>query len=234
VESLRCADGPDLRRGRADSRGAGAGAGVGGARVRSAAVGAPSCHGETAEDWDVVAAPMSATRTVFAVNLRGHGASTWSGTYSIQLMADDVAVWLCAHFPAGLVDLVGHSLGGLVACLVTTRCPGQVRRLVLEDVGLLTPRPARPPAKPEGVLAFDWRVVESRYAQRSTASLQPGPTWLRRSRSRRSSSSEAGAARCRRSRSRILFVTFATGRWSPSKPATWCTPADRRSSPRDC
>jgi len=116
--------------------------------------------GETAEDWDVVAAPMSATRTVFAVNLRGHGASTWPGTYSIQLMADDVAVWLGAHFPAGLVDLVGHSLGGLVACLVATRCPDQVRRLVLEDVGLLTPRPARTPAKPEGVLAFDWRVVE--------------------------------------------------------------------------
>ncbi len=116
--------------------------------------------GETAEDWDVVAAPMSATRTVFAVNLRGHGASTWPGAYSIQLMADDVAAWLCAHFPAGLVDLVGHSLGGLVACLIATRCPDQVRRLVLEDVGLLTPRPASQPAKPEGVLAFDWRVVE--------------------------------------------------------------------------
>lgn len=116
--------------------------------------------GETAVDWDVVAAPMSATRTVFAVNLRGHGASTWPGTYSIQLMADDVAAWLSARFPGGLVDLVGHSLGGVVACAVATQCPDQIRRLVLEDVGLLKPRPAEQPAKPDGVLAFDWQVVE--------------------------------------------------------------------------
>ncbi len=116
--------------------------------------------GETAEDWDVVAAPMSATRTVFAVNLRGHGTSAWPGTYSIQLMADDVAGWLGSCFPGGLVDLVGHSLGGLVACLVATRCPDQIRRLVLEDVGLLKPRPTNPPAQPDGPLAFDWKVIE--------------------------------------------------------------------------
>lgn len=31
---------------------------------------------------------------------------------------------------------------------------------MLEDVGLLQPRPAAPPAQPQGVLPFDWRVVE--------------------------------------------------------------------------
>ncbi|MEO8330500.1 MAG: alpha/beta hydrolase, partial [Candidatus Nanopelagicales bacterium] len=35
--------------------------------------------GETAEDWDVVAAALSHTRTVYAVNLRGHGGSDWPG-----------------------------------------------------------------------------------------------------------------------------------------------------------
>jgi pimeloyl-ACP methyl ester carboxylesterase len=116
--------------------------------------------GKTADDWDMFAGPMSASRTVFAVNLRGHGASAWPGTYSIELMTDDVVAWLGACFPDGKVDLVGHSLGGLVACAVATRCPDQVRRLVLEDVGLLKPRPADPPAKPDQVLAFDWKVVE--------------------------------------------------------------------------
>lgn len=115
--------------------------------------------GETAEDWDAVAALMSATRTVFAVNLRGHGASTWPGTYSIGLMADDVTSWLTARSDDGPVDLVGHSLRGLVACTVAASCADRVRRLVLEDVGLLKPRPASPPARPEGVLAFDWKVV---------------------------------------------------------------------------
>jgi esterase len=38
--------------------------------------------------------------------------------------------------------------------------PDLVRRLVLEDVGLIRPRPPVPPVRPEGVLPFDWRLVE--------------------------------------------------------------------------
>lgn len=116
--------------------------------------------GKTAEDWDAVASWLSSTRTVFAVSLRGHGMSSWTGTYSIQLMADDVVAWLEAGHAGRQVDLVGHSLGGLVACLVANRCPDRVRRLVLEDVGLLQPRLADPPVRPEGALEFDWQVVE--------------------------------------------------------------------------
>ena len=115
--------------------------------------------GETAEDWDLVASFLSRSRTVYAVNLRGHGRSDWPGTYSIQLMADDVRAVL-DHIGGRPVDLVGHSLGGLVACSVAADRPDLVRRLVLEDVGLLKPRPADPPARPAGDLRFDWRVVE--------------------------------------------------------------------------
>lgn len=116
--------------------------------------------GETAEDWDVVASSLSRSRTVYAVNLRGHGGSDWPGTYSIQLMADDVCALLDQVVDGRPVDLVGHSLGGLVASSVAASRPDLVRRLVLEDVGLLKPRPADPPARPAGDLPFDWRVVE--------------------------------------------------------------------------
>jgi pimeloyl-ACP methyl ester carboxylesterase len=115
--------------------------------------------GETAEDWDVVASTLVASRTVHAVNLRGHGPSDWPGSYSIQLLADDVT-GLLAQLGDQPIDLVGHSLGGLVACLVASSHPELIRRLVLEDVGLLRPRPAALPAKPPGVLPFDWRMVE--------------------------------------------------------------------------
>ncbi|MFL4473178.1 alpha/beta fold hydrolase [Paeniglutamicibacter sp. MACA_103] len=116
--------------------------------------------GVTAEDWDIVASALCPTRSVYAVNLRGHGPSDWPGTYSIELMADDVLRLLDGGLGRMPVDLVGHSLGGLVACRVAAARPDLVRRLVLEDVGLLQPRPADPPTKPAGMLPFDWRVVE--------------------------------------------------------------------------
>ncbi|GAB3682028.1 alpha/beta hydrolase [Angustibacter aerolatus] len=115
--------------------------------------------GDTAEAWDVVAPALASARLVHAVDLRGHGASDRPGRYSIALMAGDVAA-LLPRLPDGQVDLVGHSLGGLVALDVAAAHPGLVRRLVLEDVGLLRPRAPAPPARPPGDLAFDWRVVE--------------------------------------------------------------------------
>jgi pimeloyl-ACP methyl ester carboxylesterase len=126
--------------------------------TRPAAVLLPGT-GATAEDWDVVAARLSERRTVFAVDLRGHGRSDWPGTYSIRLLADDVRGFL-DRIEIAPVDLVGHSLGGLVALEVAAAVPGQVRRLVLEDVGMPHPRAPAPPVRPDGPLPFDWAVVE--------------------------------------------------------------------------
>jgi pimeloyl-ACP methyl ester carboxylesterase len=115
--------------------------------------------GATACDWDVIAAQLCADRTVFAVDLRGHGDSSWPGTYAISLMAGDVT-GLLPMLSAAEVDLVGHSLGGLVACQVAASEQSRVRRLVLEDTGMPHPRPAQTPARPAGQLPFDWAVVE--------------------------------------------------------------------------
>ncbi len=113
----------------------------------------------TAEDWDAVAEALSTTRTAMAVNLRGHGGSDWPGRYAVALLADDVEA-LLDTLPAGPVDLVGHSLGGLVACRVAAARPDRVRRLVLEDVGLLQPRTPSMPDRPSGTLDYDWAMVE--------------------------------------------------------------------------
>lgn len=124
--------------------------------VRPATVLLPGT-GATAADWDVIASDLSRDRDVFALDLRGHGASGRPGVYSVDLMARDVAAVLPGLAP--VVDIVGHSLGGLVGCHVARRAP-TVRRLVLEDVGVLHPRAPADPARPEGELDFDWAVVE--------------------------------------------------------------------------
>lgn len=128
--------------------------------------------GATADDWQEVAVPLSARRTVHAMSLRGHGQSDWPGEYSVQFMADDVALALEALADEP-VDLVGHSLGGLVACRVAAARPDLVHRLVLEDVGVLHDRPITPPARPPGELDFDWAMVEQIRPEID----RPGPEW---------------------------------------------------------
>lgn len=115
--------------------------------------------GCTVDDWGPVAPQLARTRTVHALDLRGHGDSDWPGTYSLQLMAHDVTGVL-DQLPEPALDVVGHSLGGLIACLAIAQRPGRVRRLVLEDVPLPHPRPAAEVQRPNGPLDFDWRVIE--------------------------------------------------------------------------
>ncbi|MGL5850212.1 MAG: alpha/beta fold hydrolase, partial [Phycicoccus sp.] len=115
--------------------------------------------GNTADSWETVARALAPHCTTWAIDLRGHGASGRPGAYSIGLMAADVTGVLDA-LDVAPVDLVGHSLGGLVALRVAAGRPDLVRRLVLEDVGVLHPRPPDPPRRPDGPLDVDWGVVE--------------------------------------------------------------------------
>ncbi|MET7878352.1 alpha/beta fold hydrolase [Micromonospora profundi] len=128
--------------------------------------------GMTTGDWDVIASGLRVDRTVCAVDLRGHGASDWPGTYTMDLFAHDV-IGVIDRLDIGAVDLVGHSLGGLVACRVAAERPLLVRKLVLEDIGFLHPRPPALPERPAGDLPFDWRMVEQVRPQID----DPDPGW---------------------------------------------------------
>jgi 3-oxoadipate enol-lactonase len=129
--------------------------------------------GESAADWDRIVPAFAGDWRVLAVDLRGHGDSDHPGTYSLELMRDDVLALLDA---LGLdrVDLVGHSLGGFVAHLVAQHSPGRVARLVLEDVTAPLPRSVPPPERPPGELGFDWEMVLAVRRQIDA----PDPAWL--------------------------------------------------------
>lgn len=84
----------------------------------------------------VVAALEGAGRHVVALDARGHGASgkpTDPARYGEARMARDVSALLDA-VGAERVDLVGYSMGAIVALIVTAAEP-RVRRLVVGGVG---------------------------------------------------------------------------------------------------
>jgi 3-oxoadipate enol-lactonase len=156
---------------------------VGGLRLAHQVWGAPCAPplvllhalGEGGADWADVAAAFAGHWRVYAPDLRGHGRSDWPGDYSLDAKRGDVLGFMDA-LELGRVDLIGHSMGGLVACLVAEDQPERVARLVLEDIAALQPRKRELPARPDGHLPYDWEMV---LAVRSQID-NPDPAWFER------------------------------------------------------
>jgi len=89
------------------------------------------------DSWVRVGPALAATHRVWALDLRGHGASPKlpRGSYDLRAAADDVAAFI-DQLGLGRPLLVGHSWGGAVS-LVLAATPGRVLGgLVLEDPAL--------------------------------------------------------------------------------------------------
>jgi pimeloyl-ACP methyl ester carboxylesterase len=90
-------------------------------------------------DWDV-----------YAPDWRGYGLSDWgkSDCYWFPDYVADLDLLLERLQPEEEANLVGHSLGGNVACLYAGVRPARVRRLVnLEGFGMALSRPEQAPAR---------------------------------------------------------------------------------------
>jgi pimeloyl-ACP methyl ester carboxylesterase len=107
-------------------------------------------HGgaQNAHTWDSTVLALG--RPLVAIDLPGHGHSTWrpERDYGPRAVAGDVAAALAALAPEA-TTLVGMSLGGLTAIAVLDEDPDRARRLALVDI---TPGVDR--RKAGAVLAF--------------------------------------------------------------------------------
>jgi len=99
------------------------------------------------DNWDPrVMDGIAAKHHVIAFDNRGIGASSGSPSNSMEQMADDAVVFIKA---VGLqqVDLLGFSMGGMIAQEIALKEPRLVRKMVLAGTG---------PAGGEGISSVAW------------------------------------------------------------------------------
>ena len=95
-------------------------------------------HGghQSAHSWDLVSLHLAQRYRVLALDQRGHGDSEWARdvAYTNHEMSLDAEAFIGAM---GLERpiLMGHSMGGRNAMLLTRRSPSLLRALVIVDVG---------------------------------------------------------------------------------------------------
>lgn len=97
--------------------------------------------------WAPIGATLDPGRRVVAMDLSGHGISGRRDRYSADLWIDEIAAVAAAISPAP-VDVVGHSLGGILVSYAMARHPERFASAVLVDAPVWSGAPA-----PEGQLA---------------------------------------------------------------------------------
>lgn len=84
--------------------------------------------------WRDLVEHYLAARKVVAIDMRGHGCSSWDAAarYELSTHVADV-ITVLQHLQIDRFILVGHSLGGKIASCVADMLDGQVRGLVIVD-----------------------------------------------------------------------------------------------------
>jgi len=95
-----------------------------------------------------LAPALAGNRDVYSLDMAGHGRSGHRPEgqgYQLMDYVADLAELVETHFkdsPKGQIDLVGHSLGGIVSLLYAAAFPERVRRLVMIDsIGPISRKP---------------------------------------------------------------------------------------------
>lgn len=87
----------------------------------------------TWESYQHVLVPLSKHFQVYAVDIRGHGKSTWTpGDYTWESVGEDMRAFL-KNIVKRPAIIAGNSSGGIIALWCAARIPEQTAAIVLED-----------------------------------------------------------------------------------------------------
>jgi 3-oxoadipate enol-lactonase len=130
--------------------------------------------GSDSSTWDEVIAALADSHRIYAPDLRGQGDSDRPGTYSFELMRDDILGFLDA-LDLTQVTLVGHSMGGTIALLFAEKYPDRLVRLIIEDSPppFVGADPIPVPSRPDSPVPYDWPLAEAIIRQLNN----PDPAW---------------------------------------------------------
>lgn len=84
-------------------------------------------------NWRSIAQQCAMLRPVFTLDLRNHGRSGWHDNMNYPAMAADVVAFMQQQ-GIGSAHILGHSMGGKVAMVVSLTVPEQVASLTVADI----------------------------------------------------------------------------------------------------
>tara|TARA_R110001583_G_scaffold177418_2_gene332600 strand:- start:100547 stop:101311 length:765 start_codon:yes stop_codon:yes gene_type:complete len=87
----------------------------------------------SSDNWRGLAKQLAKQAQVITIDLRNHGRSPHSSEQTYDLMVEDVAE-LFERLKLEQVDIIGHSMGGKVAMVLSQRYPQWLRKLVVVDI----------------------------------------------------------------------------------------------------
>jgi lipase len=124
-------------------------------------------HGVTAhgERYRRLAQEGLSERRWLAIDLRGHGRSTWDGPWTVEQHVADLLATLDAE-GVDRADVVGHSYGGMIALHLLATAPDRVGRVALLDPAVELPGAWLPRLADEMIDDPGWASPEEALAKR--------------------------------------------------------------------
>lgn len=87
------------------------------------------------DNWKSLAGQYAAKGfQVHALDMRNHGRSLHSDVFNYNAMVADLEQYISFH-NLGVVDLIGHSMGGKAVMFFSTQHPDLVNKLIIADMG---------------------------------------------------------------------------------------------------